>query len=58
MERYPKGNKMPDAMLKSGQCLESMGDIEGARTTYREVARRFPGTAAAAAADERRAKLP
>ena len=35
-----------------------MGDIEGARTTYREVARRFPGSAAAAAADERRAKLP
>ena len=45
-------------MLKSGQCLEGMGDVEGARVTYREVVRRFPGTAAAAAAEERRAKLP
>ena len=45
-------------MLKSGQCLEAMGDVEGARVTYREVTRRFPGTAAAAVADERRAKLP
>ena len=34
------------------------GDIEGARVTYREVVRRFPGTAAAAVAEERRAKLP
>ena len=32
--------------------------VEGARVTYREVVRRFPGTAAAAVAEERRAKLP
>ncbi|RPH55196.1 tol-pal system protein YbgF, partial [bacterium] len=47
-----------DAMLKSGQSLEALGDVEGARVTYREVARRFPGTAAATVAEERRAKLP
>jgi hypothetical protein len=35
-----------------------MGDVEGARVTYREVTRRFSGTAAATAAEERRAKLP
>jgi hypothetical protein len=35
-----------------------MGDVEGARVTYKEVVRRFPGTAAATVADERRAKLP
>ena len=45
-------------MLKAGQCLEAMGDMEGARVTYREVVRRFPGTAAAAVAEERRVKLP
>jgi TolA-binding protein len=45
-------------MLKTGQCLEAMGDVEGARVTYREVNRRFPGTVAATVAEERRAKLP
>jgi tol-pal system protein YbgF len=58
VERYPKGNKVPDALLKAGQSLEGLGDVEGARVTYREVVRRFPGTAAAAVAEERRAKLP
>ena len=58
VERFPQGNKVPDAMLKAGQCLEATGDIEGARVTYREVTRRFPGTAAATVAEERRAKLP
>jgi len=58
VERYPKGNKVADAMFKAGQCLEGLGDIEGARVTYREVVRRFGGTSAAAAAEERRVKLP
>ena len=58
VEKYPKGDKVADAMLKSGQCLEAMGDVEGARVTYREVVRRFSGSSAAAAAGERRAKLP
>ena len=57
-ERYPQGNKVSDAMLKAGQSLVYLGDIEGARTSYRVVARRFPGTAAAAAAEERLARLP
>jgi tol-pal system protein YbgF len=56
--RYPQGNKTPDALLKAGMCLESLGDREGARTTYQEVLHRFPGTAVAAVAEERRAKLP
>jgi TolA-binding protein len=45
-------------MLKSGQCMEAMGDVAGARVTYREVVRRFNGSAAAAVAEERRTKLP
>jgi len=56
--RYPRGNKTPDALLKAGMSLEALGDKEGARTTYREVLRQFPGTAVAAVAEERRAKLP
>ena len=50
--------KVPDALLKAGQTMEALNDVEGARTTYKEVARRFPNTAAAAAAEERRGKLP
>jgi tol-pal system protein YbgF len=56
--RYPAGNKTADALLKEGMSLENLGDKEGARNTYQEVLRRFPGTAVAAVAEERRAKLP
>jgi tol-pal system protein YbgF len=56
--RYPQGNKTPDALLKAGMSLEALGDKEGARNTYQDVGRRFPGTAVAAVAEERRAKLP
>ncbi len=58
IERFPEGNKVPDAMLKSGHCLEQLGDSEAARRTYREIIARFPNTAAAALARERLEKLP
>jgi tol-pal system protein YbgF len=53
VERFPKGNKVPDAMLKAAKTLEAIGDPEAARATYREVESRFPGTAASAIAAER-----
>jgi len=56
--RYPAGNKTADALLKEGMSLESLGDKEAARNTYQEVLKRYPGTAVAAVAEERRAKLP
>jgi len=56
--RYPAGNKTADALLKAGMSLENLGDKEAARNTYQEVLRRYPGTAVAAVAEERRAKLP
>jgi tol-pal system protein YbgF len=56
--RYPQGNKTPDALLKAAMSLEALGDREGARNTYQDVLHRFPGTAVAAVAEERRAKLP
>ncbi|HEX4952183.1 MAG TPA: tol-pal system protein YbgF [Thermoanaerobaculia bacterium] len=58
VERQPDGNKVPDALLKAGKCLEKLGDPVGARDLYDEVVRRFPGTAAAAAAEERRTPSP
>ncbi len=53
VERFPGGNKVPDALLKAGKCLEALGDRERAAQTYREVMNRFRGSAAAAAATER-----
>lgn len=58
VSRYPRGNKVADALLKAGQCLERLGDVESARASYREVVERFPGSAARAVAEERLAALP
>jgi tol-pal system protein YbgF len=57
VQRFPQGNKVPDALLKAGQSLEGTGDREGARQSYQEILKRFSGTAAAAVAEERLAKL-
>jgi tol-pal system protein YbgF len=53
VNRYPDGNKVPDALLKTGDVLEKLGDEEGARESYREIQRRFPDSAAAIVASER-----
>ncbi|MDX1501143.1 MAG: tol-pal system protein YbgF [Thermoanaerobaculia bacterium] len=58
IERFPEGNKVPDALLRAGDCMAELGDEEGARALYAEVARLYPNTAAAAMAEERSAKLP
>lgn len=57
VEKYPKGNKVPDALLKVGECLESLGDADSARLSYEEVIKRFPNTAASEVAKEREAGL-
>ncbi len=57
-QRYPEGNKVPDALLRQADCLARLGDLDQARTAYDEVIRRFPASAAAPSAEERRAKLP
>lgn len=53
VERFPGGNKVPDALVKAGQCFEAQGDLDSALETYREVVRRYPESAAAARAAER-----
>jgi len=57
VERFPQGNKVPDALLKAAQTLETLGETDKARATYNEVIQKFPTTAAAAVAEERKAKL-
>ena len=58
VERYPRGNKVADALLKAGKCLEELGRQEEARQTYHEITDRFPSSSAAAAARERLEALP
>lgn len=53
VERYPEGNKVPDALLKIGFCLASLGEPESAATVYGELLLRFPETAAAETARQR-----
>ncbi|MDX1382007.1 MAG: tol-pal system protein YbgF [Thermoanaerobaculia bacterium] len=53
VQRYPEGNKTPDALLKLGVVMERLGDVEGARSSYREVRRRFPESPASSQAAQR-----
>lgn len=57
VEQFPNGNKVPDALLKAGQCFEAMGDVDGARQTYEEISRSYPQSAASARAAERIQRL-
>lgn len=53
VEQYPDGNKVPDALLKAGRCLETLGQTARAVRTFEEVVLRFAGSAAAITAQER-----
>ena len=58
IERFPTGNKVPDAWFKAGQSLERLGDTENARVSYQLLVERFPESGAGALARERLALLP
>ena len=53
VENYPEGNKVPDALLKVGFCLATLGEADSAALVYRELLERFPATAAAETARRR-----
>ncbi len=57
VDRYPQGNKVPAALLKAGQCLEELGDLDTARQTYQQLMERFPNSASTVTAQERLAAL-
>jgi tol-pal system protein YbgF len=42
MTRYPKGNKVPDAMLKLALSLSYLGDRAGSRAMLTRLTREFP----------------
>lgn len=47
VSRYPSGNKVPDALLRIGFCLQRLGDPDRARATFRQVREQFPDSVAA-----------
>lgn len=58
IERFPTGNKVPDALFKAGQALERLGDVENARASYLMLVERFPESGAGSLARDRLALLP
>ncbi len=57
LQRWPTGNKAPDAMLKLGYTLLALGDVDKGRRALREVPATYPRTEAARLASERLAQL-
>ena len=57
LEKYPRGNKAPDAQLKIGLTLNALGDTAGARTALGAVTTNYPASDAARIAGERLADL-
>lgn len=47
VERFPHGNKVPDALLRIGFAYERLGQPERAREMFRRVREQYPGTVAA-----------
>jgi tol-pal system protein YbgF len=47
IEHFPRGNKVPDALLRIGFCFQRLGESERARQIFRRVREQYPGTVAA-----------
>lgn len=43
--RYPNGNKVPDAMLKTGLCYRKVGENKLAAEVFEQLRNLYPGTA-------------
>jgi tol-pal system protein YbgF len=57
IERYPSGNKVPDALLKVGFSYLALGSIEAGKQTLSQLQRSYPRHEAAVLAGARLAEL-
>jgi tol-pal system protein YbgF len=57
IEKYPKGNKVPGALLKQGMAFLGLGDKVNSRLIFEELIRKHPNTAEAKAAAEKLKEL-
>lgn len=53
IETYPRGNKVPDALLKVGFCYASLGQADKAKAVLAQVINLYPKTEPAALAAKR-----
>lgn len=53
IETYPRGNKVPDALLKVGYCYGAMGQADKARAVLEQVVNLYPKSEPAALASMR-----
>jgi tol-pal system protein YbgF len=53
IETYPRGNKVPDALLKVGYCYAALGQTDKARAVLEQVVNLYPKTEPAALAAKR-----
>jgi tol-pal system protein YbgF len=53
IETYPRGNKVPDALLKVGYCYQALGQTDKARAVLEQVVNLYPKTEPAALAAKR-----
>lgn len=53
IETYPRGNKVPDALLKVGFCYASLGQSDKAKAVLEQVINLYPKTEPAALAAKR-----
>jgi tol-pal system protein YbgF len=44
IENYPKGNKVPAALLKQGLAFQKIGDTANARLILKELIKKYPQT--------------
>jgi tol-pal system protein YbgF len=53
IETYPRGNKVPDALLKVGYCYQALGQRDKARAVLEQVVNLYPQSEPAALARKR-----
>lgn len=53
IETYPRGNKVPDALLKVGYCYQALGQTEKSRAVLEQVVNLYPKTEPAVIAAKR-----
>lgn len=57
IEKYPRGNKVPAALLKQGLAFLSLKDRVNSRLIFEELVRKYPNTSEAKAASDKLKEL-
>ena len=51
--KWPQHPKAPDSLINIATCQQELGDAKGARSTYENIASKYPDSTAAATAKQR-----